>query len=222
MWRKHKTNEGGTEDRGGDINVTHTNDLPTAQHIKCIIAGDGTIGKTSLLLRYAKGEFHTEYVPTVVDSWACRVVVDSLEVDLEIWDTAGQEDLSRIRPLAYAQADTYILCFAIDNPASVENILSKWFPEVSHYCPQSPFVLVGTKMDMRLEKNGECKLVSYEEGLSLYTELKTRSGGKCIRYMECSSVTGQGLKVIFEEAIRGVFQSRIEAKEEMKEKCVIL
>ena len=56
----------------------------------------------------------------------------SSQVELALWDTAGQEDYDRLRPLSYPDTDVILMCFSIDNPDSLENIPEKWTPEVGH------------------------------------------------------------------------------------------
>ena len=67
------------------------------------------------------------------------------EVELALWDTAGQEDYDRLRPLSYPDTDVILMCFSIDSPDSLENIPEKWSPEVRHFCPNVPIILVGNK-----------------------------------------------------------------------------
>ena len=62
-----------------------------------------------------------------------------------MWDTAGQEDYDRLRPLSYPDTDVILMCFSIDSPDSLENIPEKWTPEVKHFCPNVPIILVGNK-----------------------------------------------------------------------------
>lgn len=68
---------------------------------------------------------------------------------LHLWDTAGQEDYDRLRPLSYPGADVVLLCFSTINQASYDAIREKWAPEVHHYIPNIPYILVGTKIDLR-------------------------------------------------------------------------
>lgn len=70
-----------------------------------------------------------------------------------MWDTAGQEDYDRLRPLSYPDTHVILMCFSIDSPDSLENIPEKWTPEVRHFCPNVPIILVGNKKDLRNDPN---------------------------------------------------------------------
>lgn len=71
------------------------------------------------------------------------MVVDGVQVSLGLWDTAGQEDYDRLRPLSYPQTDVFLICFSVASPSSFENVTSKWYPEIKHHCPDAPIILVG-------------------------------------------------------------------------------
>ncbi|CAG2120866.1 unnamed protein product, partial [Medioppia subpectinata] len=73
----------------------------------------------------------------------------TLQLELELWDTAGQEDFDRLRPLSYPDTDVLLLCFSIVSPDSLSNVFEKWVPEVKKFCEDVPIVLVGTKRDLR-------------------------------------------------------------------------
>ena len=122
-----------------------------------------------------------------------------------LWDTAGQEEYDRLRPLSYANANVFLVCFSVVNPVSFENVSAKWYPEVMHFCPEVPQILVGTKMDLRRDPNTLQKLrgqnqqpISEQQGLELAKKIKA------IRFMECSAKTGEGLKAVFDEAVKSV------------------
>ena len=148
------------------------------QAIKCVVVGDGAVGKTCLLISYTTNSFPGEYIPTVFDNFSANVMVDGKPVNIGLWDTAGQEDYDRLRPLSYPQTDVFLVCFSIVSPTSYENVKDKWYPEISHHCPRTPVILVGTKLDIRDDKEVIAKLkekkmspVSFAQGVAMSKEI---------------------------------------------------
>lgn len=166
--------------------------------IKVTTIGDGTVGKTCMLIAYTTNEFPSEYVPTVFDNYAGCIDVDGQEFDMTLWDTAGQEDYERIRPLSYPNTDCFLVCFSVNSRTSYENVANKWHPEIKVYCPNTPIVLVGTKGDLRSTENVD--VVTPEECK------KMRKKVKAFKYVECSALKQEGLKDVFVEAIRAVLK----------------
>jgi cell division control protein 42 len=172
------------------------------QTLKCVVVGDGAVGKTCLLISYTTNKFPAEYVPTVFDNYAVTVMIGGDPYTLGLFDTAGQEDYDRLRPLSYPQTDVFLVCFSVVNPASFDNVKEKWVPEIMHHCAKTPFLLVGTQLDLRedpstlerLTRNKQ-KPITSEQGEKLAKELKA------VKYVECSALTQRGLKNVFDEAI---------------------
>ncbi|PWN21031.1 hypothetical protein BCV69DRAFT_282536 [Microstroma glucosiphilum] len=117
---------------------------------KLVIVGDGACGKTSLLNVFALGSFPSDYEPTIFENYAADVRLDGKEISLQCWDTAGQEEYERLRPLSYSQAHVILIAFSLDTPDSLENVTVKWIEEVRNICgSQIPVILVGCKTDLR-------------------------------------------------------------------------
>uniref|UniRef100_A0AC34QIR9 Rho GTPase n=1 Tax=Panagrolaimus sp. JU765 TaxID=591449 RepID=A0AC34QIR9_9BILA len=172
-------------------------------HLKCVIVGDGAVGKTCLLISHTTNSFPKEYIPTVFDNYTTKVLVDGKEINLTLWDTAGQEDYDRLRPLSYPKTNVFLVCFAVSCQTSFENVKIKWIPEIRRSCPDVPIVLVGTKSDLRddietkseMEKSGS-KFISLKNARKLAKEIKA------VDYIECSALTQYNLKAVFDKAIK--------------------
>ncbi|KAM4736277.1 cell division control protein 42 homolog [Anableps anableps] len=189
--------------------------------IKCVVVGDSASKKTSLLIIYTNpNSITTQYMPTVFDGYSVTVVIGGQPLTLGLFDTASQEDYDRLRPLSYPQTDVFLVCFSVIHPASFENVKSKWVPEISHHCPDAHFLLVGTQTDLRedsntvqeLAKKNQCP-IHPEDGRKLAHELGA------VKYVECSVVTQEGIKAVFEEAILAALGH---PKVKSKKRCVPL
>ncbi|KAG9336053.1 hypothetical protein JZ751_003319 [Albula glossodonta] len=193
---------------------------------KLVIVGDGACGKTCLLIVFSKDQFPEVYVPTVFENYVADIEVDSKQVELALWDTAGQEDYDRLRPLSYPDTDVILMCFSIDSPDSLENIPEKWTPEVKHFCPNVPIILVGNKKDLRNDEHTRRELAKMKQVkqkqsrrndqiyASVKEPVKPEEGRdmanriSAFGYMECSAKTKDGVREVFEMATRAALQAR--------------
>ncbi|CAF0746601.1 unnamed protein product [Didymodactylos carnosus] len=165
--------------------------------------GSRAVGKTCLLISYTTNKFPSEYVPTVFDNYAVTVMIGGEPYTLGLFDTAGQEDYDRLRPLSYPQTDVFL-----------------WIPEVAHHCSKTPFLIVGTQVDLRedpqtmdkLQKSRQ-KPITSDQGDKLARELRA------VKYVECSALTQKGLKNVFDEAILAALEP---PKKSKKSTCLLL
>lgn len=209
--------------------------------IKCVVIGDGAVGKTSLLISYTTNTFPQDYVPTVFDNYTTTISLkdpnitenssttiasntiethsgptsthsnENLRVfKLNLWDTAGQEEYDRLRPLSYPQTDIFLICFAITEKNSFRNVCDKWLPELklnsniennslfTNY-NKLPILLVGTKADLDgTIPETDSNYISKEE-----IEKCVNDNG-FMGYIECSAMTQVGVREVFEKAIESV------------------
>ncbi|EIW76883.1 rho small monomeric GTPase [Coniophora puteana RWD-64-598 SS2] len=166
---------------------------------KLVIVGDGACGKTSLLCSFALGEFPKEYQPTIFENYVAEVRLDGKAVQLALWDTAGQEEYERLRPLSYSKSHVILIAFAIDTPDSLENVSTKWIDEVRTICgPTIPILLVGCKADLRPAPGSPTSsgFVSRAQAERVAQEIGARA------YKECSALKIEGVDDVFEAATR--------------------
>jgi len=173
------------------------------QDIKLMVVGDGSVGKTCLLISYTTNSFPGEYLPTVFDNYNANAIVEGNPVNLGLWDTAGSEEYDTLRPLSYPGTDVFLICFSLFSPDSFENVTKKWYKEITEHAPDTPIILVGTKLDLRGKpeaiqslKEANQEPITTEKGEGLAKKI----GAK--KYMECSALTQDGLAKVFEEAVK--------------------
>ncbi|MEE6513021.1 hypothetical protein FKM82_020442, partial [Ascaphus truei] len=174
-----------------------------------VVVGDGACGKTCLLIVFNGDVFPELYVPTILENYVADIEVDGKRVELMLWDTAGQEDYDRLRPLSYPHTDVIVMCFSIASPASLGNIIEKWTPEVKRLCPNVPIILVGNKKDLRNDEQNRSAVLSVPQELVKPEEgrdMANRIGA--FGYMECSAKTKDGVREVFEMATRAALQCR--------------
>uniref|UniRef100_A0A0A9YN77 Ras-related C3 botulinum toxin substrate 1 n=1 Tax=Lygus hesperus TaxID=30085 RepID=A0A0A9YN77_LYGHE len=191
------------------------------QSLKCVAVGDGSVGKTCLLIVYSTNAFPGEYIPTVFDSYSTNVLVDGKPMNLLLWDTAGQESYDRLRPLSYPQTDVFLVCFSLVSPPSLENARVKWIPEIRHHLRGKPFLLVGTKLDLREDRETINALrergmspISYNQGLDMAKKMGA------VKYVECSALTQKGVKNVFDQTLRAaMYPASVQKKKSI---CAVL
>jgi Ras-related C3 botulinum toxin substrate 1 len=138
-------------------------------------------------------------------NYNANAIVEGNPVSLGLWDTAGSSEYDTLRPLSYPGTDVFLICFSLFSPETAKNVKEKWWPEIQEHAPDTPVILVGTKVDLRGNEQAEAALketneepITKEAGQALADDL----GAK--RYLECSALTQDGLSAVFEEAVKVV------------------
>lgn len=189
----------------GDRARTLPRSKPSSSNIsklKCVLVGDGAVGKSSLIVSYTTNGYPMEYVPTAFDNFSVLVTVDNQPVQLQLCDTAGQDDFNSLRLLCYPQTDVFVLCFSVVCPTSFHNVEKKWLPEIRAHCQNAPIILVGCQSDLRSDVKTIITLASYhqqpigeQQGRHLAHKINATL------YVECSALTQKNLKEVFDKAI---------------------
>lgn len=171
---------------------------------KLVVVGDGASGKTSLLIAYKDGKFSSDYVPTVFENSQVMVPVGERVIELSLWDTAGQEDYDRLRPLSYPGSDVIVICYSVDSKTSLLNVSRKWFPELKKNCPDVPRILVGCKQDLRSTiDNDNLDYTTIED----INECAKAIGA--VSQIECSALEMKNIVLVFEKAARASLAIKI-------------
>ncbi|GMM37257.1 hypothetical protein DASC09_045820 [Saccharomycopsis crataegensis] len=174
---------------------------------KIVVVGDGGVGKTCLLMSFAKSGFPAHYIPTVFETHNKQIIIDNQPIDLELIDTAGQKELGELRPMAYPDSDIVLLCCSVDLPESLYNLQNIWFPEVLEHCgggnADTKVVMVVNKTDLRTNE-------AILENLAI-TDQTPLTTSQCQRVaeaigastiVECSACRNTGIKSVFDTAVR--------------------
>eukprot|EP01091_Cochliopodium_minus_P006563 TRINITY_DN16514_c0_g1_i1.p1 TRINITY_DN16514_c0_g1~~TRINITY_DN16514_c0_g1_i1.p1 ORF type:complete len:204 (-),score=62.81 TRINITY_DN16514_c0_g1_i1:26-637(-) len=175
------------------------------EEVKCVVVGDEKIGKTSLLITYTSNTFPIDFIPSIFENYCTNMMFQEKAVRLSLWDTQGNEDFDRLRPLTYPQTNVFVVCFSVIDPNTFEHAKTKWIPEVLQHAPEAKIVLVGLKSDLKNDQNTIQKLKEKKiEPISNDQIKKEKEEGKineCIEYIECSSLNLYNVKEAFERAI---------------------
>uniref|UniRef100_A0A8D0H0D1 Uncharacterized protein n=1 Tax=Sphenodon punctatus TaxID=8508 RepID=A0A8D0H0D1_SPHPU len=164
------------------------------------------------------------YIPTVFEKYSTSFLVDGKPVQINLWDTAGQEDYDRLRPLSYSGTHVILMCYDVTNPSSFDNIRTKWYPEVNHFCKGVPILLIGCKTDLRKDRMLVRKLhedrlepITYHKGEALAQQLHS------VSYLECSARFQENITDIFMEASRAALSTmkKNQRRRKLKRGCLL-
>lgn len=158
-------------------------DTRTFPVAKVVVAGDGGVGKTSLIRQYCTGMFQDSRVMTIgVDFQVQNVAVDGRTIKLSIWDIAGQERFGSFRAAFYRGAQAVGLVYDVTDILSFEN-LANWQREIAQVAPKAPLCVVGNKID-------RIRVVPRERAEGWAGQLGSS-------YIETSALSGEGVDELF-------------------------
>ncbi len=167
--------------------------------LKICAIGSGSVGKTSLIRRFAEGKFTTNYLPTLgVDITTKKIQVDDNNVKLILVDTAGQEFFGKLRPSYYRGASACLILFALNEKSSYDAIPG-WIAEFRKHIPgpNIPIALAGNKKDLEDQRQ-----VSSEEA-------RTLAEANDMKYHETSAkLGGNEIEEIFRDLTRNALKSK--------------
>ena len=156
---------------------------PSIPLLKIVVAGDGNVGKTSLIRQYCEGRFEQSRVATIgVDFQTKMVEFKGRTFKLSIWDMAGQIHFQSVRTGFYRGSRTAALVHDVTNPESLTH-LQNWYEEIIAIVPNQRFLVVGNKIDL---------LPEYD-----VTTAKRFASSIRAPYLTTSASSGQGVQKMF-------------------------
>lgn len=155
---------------------------------KLVLLGESAVGKSSLVLRFVKGQFQEYQESTIGAAFLTQTVqVDGVTVKYEIWDTAGQERYHSLAPMYYRGAQAAVVVYDITSPETFSRA-QNWIKELQRQAsPDIVIALVGNKSDLSDDRQ-----VTEEEAIAYAEE-------NSLLYMESSAKTGSNVSEIFTE-----------------------
>ena len=163
---------------------------------KILILGDGSVGKTSFLTRYADNSFQESVLSTIGVDYKLKNVQldDGRTVKLQIWDTAGQDRFRSIAKNYYKGANGIVVVFSVIDKESFKNVRT-WISQIKEEVDEKvTIILVGNKIDRE-----DARVVSKEKGQELAKEFG-------LPFFECSAKTGVNITTAFNELVKRVVE----------------
>lgn len=162
------------------------------------MVGSGGVGKSALTIQFMYDEFVEDYEPTKADSYKKKVILDNQEIQIDILDTAGQEDYAAIRDNYFRSGEGFLCVFSITEQESLNAALElrEQILRVKND-DKIPFLLVGNKSDLSDERRD----VSIEDATALATSWR-------VPYVETSAKTRHNVDAVFFELLREIKRRR--------------
>ena len=185
--------------------------------VKCCLVGNSSVGKTCMIASYTANSFPHQYSPTVLDTYNALVNVGNEVITLTLYDTSGKEhqEHAQLRQAIMNTCDVIMVCYSVTSMQSLIDIKTHWYPEIKEYAPTIPLILVGTQSDQLNHHEGKI-FVPESKAKQLTSEF---GFGKLFM---CSALTQEGLKQVFDEAIKTCILRYSQTKKRHKKNCEIM
>lgn len=171
--------------------------------VKLLLLGDSGVGKSSLILRWTMDTFNASLISTFgVNFKSKRVHVNGEAIQVQVWDTAGQEQFHKITTSYYRGANAIILVFDVSDALTFNNV-EYWMKSIkAHAADSVHVVLVGNKTDLRTSSSSSC--ITHEKG----KEVADRFG---VPYFETSAKDSMNVDLAFMTPVRTIIESEARA-----------
>lgn len=164
---------------------------------KMILFGKESVGKTSLVDRYVKNKFETDYISTLGYNVFEKVIeFDNKSITLMIYDIGGQEKFRDLRRRYAEGADTAFIVYDITNRESFDMLLD-WKKDLVEFTEDVAFIIIGNKNDLK-----DMSKVSSEEGEKISSKLGA------LGFLETSAKSGKGVNEAFEQLVIKTINNR--------------
>ena len=176
------------------------------KNLKIILAGEGAVGKTTLIQRYLGRPFHAQYLVTLgVQTSSVSINLESIigmkeTMDLQIWDLAGQQQYRDVVRQFFVGIDEAIVVGDLSRFPTVVRVID-WINEINkHNMKETRFILVGSKLDLvtEIETSFDKKI---KEILQLLRVQSKSSIEEDIIFIKTSSLDNYNITEAFELAI---------------------
>ena len=155
---------------------------------KIVLAGDVSVGKTSLINKFVTGQFSENYKATIgVDISTKEIIFNKENVTLQIWDVAGQTSFRKFLQRFFSGSHGFLLVFDLTSPDSLNNIQLSWINDVQKIAGLIPLILIGNKDDLT-----ELHSVSSEK----ITDFLDHNSN-ILDYYNTSALTGENVERVF-------------------------
>jgi len=167
------------------------------QLFKVFLVGEANVGKTSLIFRYIEDTFSVDGVSTI--GWDFKVttlLLGDKEIKLQVWDTAGQENLRSVASSYYRSGHGFIVVYDVTNQNSFEQA-EYWIGQITQFnAGNSVNILVGNKTDLE-----DMRVVDYNTAKAFAEKSE-------MKYYEVSCKNGENVNSTFKELVRDIYNVR--------------